>query len=178
MKEHFFLHIPGLYRIIPLQLLRKTPGVDFDYLPGEIFDHIDSIDRVLHENNALSPGSTGQVERPWYMHPDQDDNLMVLHGVRYVDIYTQKHGKVEHFEVLPDIILHNGVKVHEGGAMLVWPRGVFHRIMSGENGSASINFAVHYEGFDIRTNFNIYDLDTETGEYHLIRYGYLDQPNK
>ena len=177
MMKKLIYNVPGLYRIIPLQLLRKTQGVDFDYLPGETFTHIDSIDRVLHENNALSPGSIANVERPWYMHPDQDDNLMVLHGVRFVDIYTKKHGKIEHFEVSVDKVLHNGITLYEGGAILVWPRGVFHRIKSDIKGSASVNFAVHYDGFDIRTNFNIYDLNTETGDYKIIRQGYLDQPN-
>jgi hypothetical protein len=55
----------------------------------------------------------------------------------------------------------------DGPAMLVWPRYVFHRITSGPEGSASLNFAVHYEGLDMRTNFNIYDLDLETGEHRV-----------
>jgi hypothetical protein len=60
--------------------------------------------------------------------------------------------------------------------MLVWPCGVFHRIVScPEQGSSSVNFAVHTYGFDIRTNFNIYDLDTESGQFKVIRAGYLDQ---
>ncbi len=60
--------------------------------------------------------------------------------------------------------------------MLVWPCGVFHRIVScPEQGSGSVNFAVRYEGFNIRTNFNIYDLDTESGKYKVIREGHLDQ---
>jgi len=42
-------------------------------------------------------------------------------------------------------------------------------------GHSAINFAVHYEGIDIRTNFNIYDLDTETGKFRVIREGYIDQ---
>jgi hypothetical protein len=78
-----FQEIPGLYRILPLRVLRKTPGVSFD----------------------------------------------------------------------------------------------FHRIRSDEeSGSASINFAVRYEGFDVRTNFNVYDLDPVGGKYRMIRAGYLDQP--
>lgn len=27
-----------------------------------------------------------------------------------------------------------------------------------------------------RTNFNVYDLDTVTGEYRVVREGHLDQP--
>ena len=60
--------------------------------------------------------------------------------------------------------------------MLVWPCNVFHRIRTDSQGSASMNLAVHHEGFDIRTNFNVYDLDTTTGEYRVIREGHLDQP--
>ena len=59
--------------------------------------------------------------------------------------------------------------------MLVWPRGVFHRITSGEEGSITINLATHYEGFDIKTNFNIYNLDTKTGDYTVFRDGFKDQ---
>ncbi|MDY0143097.1 MAG: hypothetical protein RBR97_14505 [Bacteroidales bacterium] len=47
--------------------------------------------------------------------------------------------------------------------------------MSGEEGSASINLATHHDMFDIKTNFNIYDLNTETREYKLLREGFKDQ---
>jgi hypothetical protein len=169
--------VADLYRIIPLKVLRNTPGVTFDLVPVEAIPHIDGIDRVLHGHGAISPGPVGDVARPWYMHPHQDDNLVVLFGTRYVDIYTKAHGHVESFVVTPRKILHNGKVLTEESAMLVWPCGVFHRIRSDEEtGSASINFAARYEGFDIRTNFNIYDLDTATGDYRMIREGYLDQP--
>ena len=170
---------PGLYRILPLRVLRRTPGVYFDAVDPSHFPHIDAIDRVIHEGGAISPGPVGEVARPWYMHPWQDDNLIVLHGVRYVDIYTKKHGKMESFEVRPDLVKHGDTVIHNGPAMLVWPRGVFHRIRSDEQtGSASINFAVHYPGFDIDTNFSIYDLNTETGEFTIIREGKADQPQQ
>lgn len=165
----------GLYRIIALNVFRKTPGVTFDLFPLEAIPHIDSIDRVLHDHNAQSPGAVGDVAQPWYMHTAQEDNLIVLHGRRDVDIYTPSHGRIEHFTVTPDQVFHNGELVFEGGAVLVWPTGVFHRILSGQEGSASINLAVHHEGFDIKTNFSIYNLNTETGEYRVIRPGHEDQ---
>ena len=31
------------------------------------------------------------------------------------------------------------------------------------------------EGFDIKTNFNIYELDTETGKFEVARIGSKDQ---
>ena len=173
-----FDEVPGLYRIIPLKILRRTEGVAFDNVPLEAFPRIDALDRVIHDHGAWSPGPVGDIERPWYMHPCQEDNLIVLAGTRYVDIYTLAHGRVESFVGKPQQIIKNGEVIFTGPAMLVWPTGVFHRIQSDEvHGSASLNFAVHTDGFDIKTNFNVYDLNTTTGEYRCIREGQLDQPD-
>lgn len=174
-NAEIFEEVEGLYKIIPLNPFRKTPGVAFDNVPTEAFSKISAIDRVLHQGNAVSPGPVGDIERPWYMHPYQDDNLVVLHGTRYIDIYTPAHGKIEKFVVTPHQIQKNGKVIFSSPAMLVWPRRVFHRIQSMEEGSSAINFAVHYEGIDMRTNFNIYDLDTETGKFRVIREGFIDQ---
>ena len=163
------------YRIIKLTPFRRTPGVFFDFVPLDALARIDAIDRVIHERAAVSPGPVDGIEQPWYMHPHQEDNLIVLFGTRHVDIYARKHGRVESFVVTPNRIEHNGEVVCSEPAMLVWPRAVFHRIRSGPEGSASLNFAVHHEGFDLRTNFNIYDLDTETGKFRVLREGYKDQ---
>jgi hypothetical protein len=169
--------IEGLYRIIPLKELRRTPGVNFDYLSKKDLPQIDGIDRVIHQGGAISPGPVGNIERPWYMHYHQADNLMVLHGERHVEIYTKKHGKVVKVDVTADKIIIDGKLAYDGPGMLVWPENVFHRIRScTEKGSASINFAVRSPDFDIKTNFNIYDLNTETGEFRVIRPGHLDQP--
>ncbi len=167
--------IDGLYKIICLKPFRKTPGVAFNIVPKDIFPKIDSIDQVLHKHNAQSPGPVAGVDRPWYMHPHQADNLIVMHGIRHVDLYSVKHGKVERFEVAPDYIKRNGKLVYDGHAMLIWPTYVFHRIITGEDGSASLNFASHYKGFDIKTNFSIYDLNEDSGDYKVIRQGFEDQ---
>ncbi|SHG95646.1 hypothetical protein SAMN02745245_00144 [Anaerosphaera aminiphila DSM 21120] len=175
MKDYIIDEVEGLYKIIKLKEFRKTEGVNFDVMVESMVPKIDAVDRVLHKAGAISPGSVGDIERPWYMHKSQDDNLIVLQGTRYVEIYTQAHGKVEKFTVEPNKITHNGKVVFEGGAVLVWPVGVFHRILSGDEGSASINLATHYDGFDIKNNFNVYDLNPETGEYKVIREGFKDQ---
>lgn len=171
-----FQEVPGLYRIIPLIPFRRTAGVAFDFVPVAAVPRISAIDRVIHQGGAVSPGPVGGVAQPWYMHPHQDDNLVVLHGVRHVDLYSASHGRLESFKVYPDRVEGgDGEVVYDGPCMLVWPTRVFHRIVSGENGSASLNFAVHYEGFDLRTNFNIYELDPVSGRYSLLRAGHLDQ---
>ncbi len=169
-----FAEVQDFYRIVPLQQLRRTPGVFFDNVPMESLPRIDAIDRVIHAQSAVSPGPVGDVARPWYMHLSQDDNLIVLQGTRHVDIYLQAHGMLS-FTVTASQIIQDGNVIFDGPAMLVWPRFVFHRITSGPEGSASLNFAAHYDGLDMRTNFNIYDLDLETGRYRVIREGIQDQ---
>lgn len=173
--DYLFDEVERFWRIIKLKPFRRTEGVAFDILPMQYLPKVDGIDRVIHASAALSPGSIPGVERPWYCHPHQEDNLMVLHGRRIVDIYTLEHRRLETFVVEPERITHNGTVVFEGAAMLVWPVNVFHRIRSGEEGSASINFAVRHPGFDIDTNFSLYDLNTDTGEYRMVRLGKLDQ---
>ena len=169
------MQIMDFYRILPLKEFRRTPGVEFHILPKESIPRVDGVDRVIHASAAWSPGSLDGVERPWYMHSHQDDNLLVLSGKRIVDIYHLPTGKLLTFEVTPDQIKTEGRVIFEGPAILVWPRGVFHRIISGKEGSASLNLATRYEGYDIKTNFSIYSLDTDTGAYKVLRKGELDQ---
>ncbi len=175
MEDYIVDEVKGLYKVIQLKEFRKTEGVSFDVLYKNMVPKIHAVDRVVHKNGAVSPGRINEVERPWYMHYQQSDNLFVLQGVRYVELYTPNHGKIEKFEVRPDIIKHNGEIVCDKGSILVWPANVFHRIISGEDGSASINLATHYDGFDVKTNFNIYDVNIEKGKYKVIREGYKDQ---
>lgn len=173
--DYIIEEITGLYRVIKLKEFRRTPGVDFDIMDKRMVPKVDAVDRVIHKGSAISPGPVGDVDIVWYMHPHQADNLFVLAGERHVEVYTPDHGRIERFIITPDRIEHNGVKICDGNAVVVWPPGVFHRITSGREGSASINLATHYEGFDIRTNFNIYKVDTETGEYKVVREGFKDQ---
>ena len=173
--DYIVKEVKDFYRVIKLKEFRRTKGVAFDIMIKSMIPKIDAIDRVIHEGGATSPGSVGSVEQAWYMHPHQEDNLFVLHGKRNVELYMPEHGKIETFVITPDYISHNGEVILEGGGLIAWSTDVFHRITSGEEGSASINLATHLEGFDIRTNFNIYDFDIERGQYELLREGYRDQ---
>ncbi len=175
MSKHIIEEIPGFYKIIALKPFRKTEGVSFDIVPMEFLPRVDGVDRVIHKSDAVSPGAVSGIDRPWYMHPHQEDNLIVLFGKRTVDIYTLEHKRMETFIVEPERITKNGKVIYEGGAMLVWPCNVFHRIATGGEGSASLNFAARFEGFDIKTNFNIYSLDVTKNKFELVREGHLDQ---
>ena len=176
-----------LYRLIPLRILRRTSGVIFDEIvPSDIPKQINGIDRVIHKENSISPGpvevstsgySTSLIKRPWYMHKGQDDNLMVLQGTRYIDVYNPTSKEKASFIVTPDKIYKNDKLYFDGPAMIVWPAGIFHRIISGSEGSISINISTRTDDFDLKDNFDIYDLDTNTGEYNVIKKGIEDQPD-
>lgn len=170
-----------MYRIIPLRILRRTQGVKFDEMVPSDIPKISGIDRVIHGPNSISPGPVEDIsvpiKRPWYMHPGQDDNLLVLQGTRYVDIFCPKTKEKASFIVTPDKIYKNDKLYYDGSAMVVWPAGIFHRIISGEEGSISINFSTRNHKFDLKDNFNIYNLNTYTGEYHVIKDGSEDQPD-
>lgn len=169
--------IADLFEIIPLEPLRRTPGVWFDLIPQELVEQITAVDRVLHENGAISPHPIGNIARPWYMHPHQEDHLLVLHGSRTVELFTHPHGRIETLLVTPNRVDLSGQLLYDGPCLVKWPCNVFHRIESSATlGSASLNFAHRYPGFDLRTNFNIYDLNPETGQFTVIREGHRDQP--
>lgn len=166
-----------MYRIIPLRILRRTEGVKFDEIVPSDIPIINGIDKVIHGPNSISPGPIENVKRPWYMHTHQDDNLMVLLGTRFVDIYDVKTKTKASFIVTPDKIYKNEKLYCDYPAMIVWPSGIFHRIISGPEGSISINFATRHKGFDLKNNFNIYNLDVATGNHELVKDGYEDQPD-
>ena len=167
----------SLYRIIPLRILRRTEGVKFDEMVPSDIPKINGIDRVIHGPNSISPGPVENITRPWYMHPGQDDNLMVLQGTRYIDIFEPTKKQKASFIITPEKIYKNDKLYYDGPAMVVWPAGIFHRIISGDEGSISINFATRTKKFDIKDNFNIYDLNIDTSEYKLLKDGSVDQPD-
>jgi len=167
----------NLYRLIPLRILRRTYGVSFDEIVPSDIPRIHGIDRVIHLANSISPGPIEDVKRPWYMHTNQDDNLLVLQGTRYIDIYNPKDKQSASFIITPDKVYKNEKLYYNGPAMVVWPAGIFHRIISGSEGSISVNFASRNYGFNLKDNFNIYDLNQNTGEYKLLKQGIDDQPN-
>ncbi|MEI7511559.1 MAG: hypothetical protein WCJ84_05360 [Candidatus Peregrinibacteria bacterium] len=168
--------IEGLAHVIPFTLLRHTKGVNFHAVP--FLEGMNGLDRVIHEQDAFSPGKVDEVERPWYMHPQQDDNLITLVGTRVVELYSVEHKKIETFEISPEKITHNGVVVCDGPGILGWPPFVFHRNHSPYvGGSTSMNLAIRFKNFNIKSEFNIYDImDIETGKYRMIRRGSVDQP--
>jgi len=165
-----------LFHIIPFSLLRHTDNVDFHSIP--YLDQINSMDRVIHSPGAVSPGRVWDVAEWWYMHPSQEDNLITTSGVRTVELYHPEFSdwKIETFELWDSYIKHNWKIVCDWPWILGWPTWVYHRNNSPE-GSASLNLWIRFEGFDVDTEFNIYDINMETWEIKIIRKWSLDQPS-
>ena len=145
-----------IYRLIPLRTLRRTKCVKFDEMAPSDILKIDGIDRVIHGPNSISPGPVGNyntvlviITRSWYMHSGQDDNLMVLQEERYIDIYEPTTMKSASFIVSPDKIYKNDKLYYDGLAMIVWPASVYHRIISGNQGIISLNFATRTKKFKL-----------------------------
>lgn len=163
----------GMVYIIPLSKLRETPKVQFHFVPTLVEEGVATIQRVVHQPGALSPSVAGMDVQPWYMHPHQEDNCMVLHGERVIELYTKEHG-LKTFVATPERLVHDGEVLIDEPYIIGWPTHVFHRPNS-PNGSVSIFITRHTADFDFSSEFNIYSLDMETGEHELIRAGHLDQ---
>jgi len=173
-QEKRFVYLEDLCFIMPLKTLRTTPNVQFFQVDG-VVDGLSGVDLVVHGQDGRSPTIEGDDAWYWYMHTDQEDKLLVHSGRRLVQLYSQSHGRVEKFEVTCDAIYHDDKKIYSGAAILGWPPFVFHRVHSPE-GSVSTNYACRLEGFNIDNNFNIYQLDTDNGNYRVARVGSEDQP--
>jgi hypothetical protein len=173
MKNNRQIVYEGMCYIIPLSKLRETPKAKFYFVPNFVEEGISTVQRVSHEPGAMSPSIEGEDSQPWYMHPHQEDNMMVMAGERIIDLYTKEHG-VQTFEATPDKLTHNGKLLIEEAYVFGWYTEVFHRPNS-PNGSEAIFMTHHTEGFDFNMEFNIYSLDLETGDYSVARAGHLDQ---
>lgn len=165
------------YKILLLKKFRSTNGVTFNEIHSVDIPIINGIDTVNHEPNVYSPPRIEDKKRPWYKHNNQSDTLLIIQGTRHIDLYNPITRKKTSFIITPNKLYINNKLYYNGPAMLSWNSGIFHRTISGSNGSKCINFATRTKDFDIKTEFNIYDLNEATGEAKCIRQGSEDQMN-
>lgn len=57
------------------------------------------------------------------------------------------------FIVTPEKVYKNDKLYFNGPVMVVWSAGIFHRIISGEEGSISVNFASRTEKINLKDNY-------------------------
>ena len=174
-EENIISKKEWLFHIIPFTLLRHTESVDFHSIP--YVDHINAMERVIHWDWAKSPWRVWEVLEAWYMHAHQEDNLVTISWVRHVELYHPvfSDGKIEKFEISKDYIKHNWKIICDGAWLLWWPTGVYHRNSSIKT-SSSLNLWIRFDGFDVETEFNIYNVDIANWKVSMLRKGSLDQP--
>ncbi|MBE9182608.1 redox protein [Oculatella sp. LEGE 06141] len=132
-----------MFELIPYQKFRDTPGVRFFDIT--IADS-NARDLVVHEGPATSPNNSSDGNWQFYLHPNQEDNLLALSGGRtfYLINLAWEHP----FHI---------VRLEANGDILRIPPGTFHRSVSDPNGSIVLNQAIRTEKATVKSEFRVYD---------------------
>ena len=139
-----------MFELIPYQKFRDTPSVRF-------FDitiaSSNARDLVFHEGAAVSPNDSAEGCWQFYLHPNQQDNLLALSGGR--TFYLVNLAWEHPFHI---------VRLEANGDILRIPPGTFHRSMSDPTGSLVLNQAVRTARATVASEFRVYN----SGEIPLL----------
>lgn len=132
-----------MFDLIPYQKFRDTPSVRFFDIT---IPNSNARDLVFHDGPAISPNNTAEGFWQFYMHPNQEDNLLALSGGRtfYLVNFTWKYP----FHM---------VRLQANGDILRIPPGTFHRSVSDPEGSLVLNQAVRTPQATVASEFRVYN---------------------
>lgn len=132
-----------MFELIPYHKFRDTPSVRFFdiTIPGS-----NARDLVFHEGPAVSPNNTSEGFWQFYMHPNQEDNLLALTGGR--TFFLVNFAWAQPFHI---------VRLQANGDILRIPPGTFHRSVSDPAGSLVLNQAVRTAKATIANEFRVYN---------------------
>lgn len=132
-----------MFELIPYHKFRDTPKVRF-------FDitiaNSNARDLVFHDGPATSPNNTPEGYWQFYLHPNQEDNLLALSGGR--TFYLVNFTWEQPFHI---------VRLAADGDILRIPPGTFHRSVSDPDGSLVLNQAVRQAEATIASEFRVYN---------------------
>lgn len=132
-----------MFELISYERFRDTPKVRF-------FDVTiptsNARDLVYHEGPAISPHNTADDFWQFYLHPNQEDNLLALSGGRTFYLVNFQWEKPFHI-----------VRLEAGKEILRIPPGTFHRSISDADGSVVLNQAVRAAETTIQKEFRVYN---------------------
>ncbi|MCU0532406.1 MAG: hypothetical protein MUD14_00640 [Hydrococcus sp. Prado102] len=132
-----------MFELLPYQKFRDTPNVRF-------FDitiaNSNARDLVFHDGPAVSPNNTPDGYWQFYLHPNQEDNLLALSGGR--TFYLVNFAWDEPFHI---------VRLEANGDILRIPPGTFHRSVSDLKGSLVLNQAVRTAKATVENEFRVYN---------------------
>jgi hypothetical protein len=132
-----------MFELIPYEKFRDTPAVRF-------FDvtipNSNARDLVFHDGPAISPNNSAEGYWQFYLHPNQEDNLLALTGGR--TFYLVNLAWETPFHI---------VRLEANGDILRIPPGTFHRSVSDPEGSLVLNQAVRTAAATVESEFRVYD---------------------
>ncbi|MFQ3616825.1 MAG: redox protein [Cyanobacteriota bacterium] len=132
-----------MFDLISYRKFRDTPSVRF-------FDitiaNSNARDLVFHDGPAISPNNSDDGHWQFYMHPNQEDNLLALSGGR--TFYLVNFSWDYPFHI---------VRLESNGKILRIPPGTFHRSVSDPDGSLVLNQAVRTAAATVESEFRVYN---------------------
>ncbi len=132
-----------MFELLSFNRFRDTPSVQF-------FDitvpDSNARDLVFHEGPATSPNNTASGSWQFYLHPNQEDNLLAVSGGRtfYLVNFSWQYPFHE-------------VRLDANQHILRLPPGTFHRSVSDPDGSLVINQAVRTAQATVQSEFRVYN---------------------
>jgi hypothetical protein len=132
-----------MFELIPYEKFRDTPNVRF-------FDitiaNSNARDLVYHDGPAVSPNNSSDGYWQFYLHPNQEDNLLALSG-----------GRTFYLVNLAWEVPFHIVRLEANGDILRIPPGTFHRSVSDPKGSLVLNQAVRTARATVASEFRVYN---------------------
>jgi hypothetical protein len=132
-----------MFELIPYEKFRDTPNVRFFDIT---VSDSNARDLVFHDGPAVSPNNNPEGYWQFYLHPNQEDNLLALSGGR--TFYLVNFSWKQPFHI---------VRLEANGDILRIPPGTFHRSVSDPEGSLVLNQAVRTNKATVASEFRVYN---------------------
>ncbi|MDA0265607.1 MAG: redox protein [Cyanobacteria bacterium] len=132
-----------MFELLPFHRFRDTPSVQFFDIT--VTDS-NARDLVFHQGPAVSPNNDARKAWRFYLHPNQQDNLLTVSG-----------GRTFHLVNFTWAYPFHEVRLEANRFILQIPPGTFHRSVSDPKGSLVINQAVRTEAATVESEFRVYN---------------------
>lgn len=166
-----------MFELLSYEKFRDTPSVRFFDITIATSNVRDLVD---HDGPAISPNNTSEDDWQFYMHPNQEDNLLSLKGGRTFFLINFAWEIPFHI-----------VRLEANGKILRIPPNTFHRSISDLDGSLVLNQAVRTTKATVHSEFRVYNsgeiprlqrliaekMTTGKPEEKQILRRYLDRPH-
>jgi hypothetical protein len=132
-----------MFDLLSFQRFRDTPSVQFFDITVK---DSNARDLVFHDGPAVSPNNSAEGAWQFYLHPNQEDNLLAVSGGRtfYLVNFAWEYPFHE-------------VRLDANQHILRLPPGTFHRSVSDPDGSLVINQAVRTQRATVESEFRVYN---------------------